>query len=183
MVIRNILAGAALLCAAASPAFAGPDVTLTATYDPVFGAVDFSIANYSDSGLTNVTLSTTDTTDSPSTETLSDLAALTGTEDYVFAENQGGFIANPAAALLSDSTGYSLSFTYQGVTYTSAVFTPSTNFSGGYVDFLGNCYAGNVACAVDRFSAVVATVPEPASLALLAAGLPLIAFGLRRRAA
>ena len=188
MVLRQLIPGAlcAALCAGGTAAADPLYATVTATYDTTFGSTSITIDNPSAVTETGITL-WTNAAGTPSTELLADLAP-GQSETYTFAENQGGFISDPAAALLVDTTAYSVSFVYNGAAVTSLLFSPGSNFSGSYVDFLGNCYAGNVSCPGQSGnqiveSGLVAEIPEPASLALLGLGIPMLAAGGRRRAA
>ena len=86
-----------------------------------------------------------------------------------------------SATFAADGTITSSSFTYRGVNERSALSGSSNSFGGtfGSDDYDFQC--GSDACAVTGQLVEVATVPEPASLALLGAGV--LGMMVRRRRA
>ncbi len=96
------------------------------------------------------------------------------------------FFGNPSGAFAGDYDDmYSQETTYQGVlvsnghTYLTNIFSPSSNLTGGYVDFLGLGADADTA----PFLVATASVPEPQEWSLLILGLGLLGCGLRRRRA
>ena len=176
----RLSSGVALFCAAltcTSTAKADNDTTLTAYYD--FGINDtvFVITNNSTQTDTAITLRTSL---GSTTVTLDDLLA-GATEYFAFNQPNGGFIIDPASKGLSDATQYQFSVDVGDTVLTSSWFSPGSNLSGSYVDFLGNtCFGIAAGCGV-ALTGEVAAVPEPASLALLGLPLPLLGLVAARR--
>jgi hypothetical protein len=168
-----------LACAALPAARAGQVATLTAGYDDLFDNTSFTITNTSGFLEQDVTVSTDliGGVDSTNPAALGNLAAGSSV-NFMFSDGSGGFELDPGPDGVPDTTGYQFSVTLDGAVFTSAPFSPDANLTGGYVNFLGNPATDYTA----PFSAIVAAVPEPASvLPLLSALVGLV--GLRRRAA
>lgn len=181
MRVRQAIALSVLAAAAASAAHADTIFTVTATYDPfISGDTRFEIDNLSDAILTGV-----DIFSGSASKPQLDIAAH-GSETYTFDDLLGGpFVQQPGGKGLPDTTGYQVSVSFLGATLTTELFSPVTNLTGHYVDFLGACFQ-NQGCSQDPtiqydLSGVVAEgatpVPLPPSLVLLATGL----IGVARR--
>jgi hypothetical protein len=178
MGISILAAMGAISSAGASTVF-----TVTATYDPFVTAnTSITVTNSSSVAESNVDLFS-----GGYNEFLGTIAA-GASATYEFGENAGPFINGSGSTYLADTTSYQVSASYQGTTVTTTAFSPVSNLTGGYVDFLGACYT-NENCSVNPqvnypLSGVVAQgvtpVPLPPALALFAGGV----FGLgalRRR--
>lgn len=176
------LCGAAFVVAAlstTSAARADDGTTLSASYDFFLNDTVFVLTNNSTQTDTSVTLTTNF---GPTTSVTIDDIAAGATEYFAFDAPNGGFIIDPASKGLSDSTMYQFSVDVNGIIQTSAWFSPGSNLTGQYVDFLGNTCFGLSGCGVAQ-SGIVAAVPEPAPMALFT--LPLLGLAaarLRRRA-
>jgi hypothetical protein len=177
MHIRQTAAALALaLSAAATAAHADTIYTVTAAYDPfITGNTSFTIDNLSGSTLTGV-----DIVSAGVTKALASIAA-NSKETYTFDDQLGGpFIQAPGEKGLSDTTTYQVSAGYLGQTLTTTGFSPVSNLTGQYVDFLGACYVAQIGCSVDsslnyptagEVAQGVTPVPLPPALALFVSGL------------
>ncbi len=170
-----------VLAAAAGAAHADTIFTVTATYDPfISGDTSFEIDNLSDATLTGV-----DIFSGSLNKPQLDIAAHSS-ETYTFDDLLGGpFVQQPGGKGLPDTTGYQITASFLGQSLATDLFSPVTNLTGHYVDFLGACFTVQ-GCSQDPtvqydLSGVVAEgvrpVPEPPTLVLLASGL----VGLARR--
>ena len=186
MHIRHTVVALLLAVGGASVAHADTIFTVTADYDPfITGNTSITVDNVSGSTLTGVDLFS-----SGVTKLLPDIAAHSSAT-YTFNDLLGGpFIQAPGEKGVPDTTTYQVSAAYQGSTLTTLGFSPVTNLTGTYVDFLGACFNNSLGCsgdpsanyALDGEVAVgVAPVPLPPALALFASGLLGLAGKLRRR--
>jgi hypothetical protein len=111
-------------------------------------------------------------------------------ETYYFNEPNGPFTDEPGDKGVTDTTQYQVSFAFGANTVTSNLFSPVSNLTGEYVDFLGACFLDRSGCSVDptanyalsgHVGEAVAPVPLPPSLLLMLSGLlGLGGVGLRR---
>ena len=174
-----LAAAAAGLIAGAAPAQA--DVfTVEAGFSPIFSTAIFTITTPLGVTENDVTVVTNlaDPVTAPAANAI-DLGDLAGGASltYYFS-GSGGFLPSSPTEGVPDSTEYQVTAVINGVTVTTPWFSPDSNATGGYVDFLGNTtggYGGNGVAT----SGLVAAAPEPASLAVLAVGL--LGAGLVRR--
>ncbi len=185
MHVRRAVALLALAATAAtSAAHADTIFTVTATYDPfITGDTTFEIDNLSDAILTGVDVS------SGATNKLQLDIAPHSSETYTFDDLLGGpFVQQPGGKGVPDTTSYRVTASFLGQNVATDLFSPVTNLTGQYVDFLGACFT-NQGCSQDPqidydSSGVVAhgvsTVPLPPSLALLVSGFLGLGRMLRR---
>lgn len=184
MYVRQSAALLALAMTAATAAHATTIFTVTATYD-AFGPSEntsITVDNVSGTQENNVVLTSGS---GVFTESLGNLAAGQSTT-YSFNQASGPFIVEPGDKGLSDKTPYQVSAGFQGLTVDSAFFSPVSNLTGGYVDFLGACFLSEVGCSVDstvnypltgEVAQGVTPVPLPPSLGLFLSGL--VGFAVR----
>ncbi len=188
MHIRQAIVALALAATAGiTAAHADTVFTVTAEYDPfITGNTTITVENDTASALANVDLSSQGVT-----KVLGPIAA-NGSATYTFDDLLGGpFIQDPGDKGLPDTTSYQVSAAYLGATLTTAAFSPVSNLTGHYVDFLGACFNfPSGGCSVDPtvnydLSGTVAEastpVPLPPSLAFLASGLLCFAGSVARR--
>ena len=176
-----LAAAAASLIAGAVPARA--DVfTVEAGYSPIFSTAYFTITNMLAVTENDVTVATDllDPVTAPAPNAI-DLGNLAGGASltYYFA-GSGGFLPSSPTEGVPDSTSYQVSAVIAGVTFATPWFSTVSNATGGYVDFLGNTTGGYGGGGVAT-SGAVAAAPEPASMAVLAAGLFGVGLARRRR--
>ena len=182
---RAVAALALLATTAVSSAYADTIFTVTATYDPfISGDTSFEIDN-----LSNTTLTGVDISSGSSNKLQLDIAAHSS-RTYTFDDLLGGpFVQQPGGKGLPDTTAYQVSATVNGQEVTTSLFSPVTNLTGHYVDFLGACFT-NQSCSQDPsvpydtsglVAAGVSSVPLPPSLFLLASGALGLAGRFRRR--
>jgi hypothetical protein len=182
MYARQSAALLALAMTAATAAHATTIFTVTATYDASGPTENTSITvdNVSGTQESNVVLGS-----GGFTESLGNLAAGQSVT-YSFNQASGPFIVEPGDKGLSDTTQYQVSVGFQGGTVGSALFSPVSNLTGGYVDFLGACFVNEVGCSVDptvnylltgEVAQGVTPVPLPPSLGLFLSGL--VGFAVR----
>jgi hypothetical protein len=175
MHMRKTAAALVLALAAGSAAHASNILTVTATYDPLITAnTSFTIDNTSGVAETNI-----DLVSGSYNVMVGDLAA-GASETYVFNEANGPFTDEPGDKGVPDTTAYQVSFNYLGSAASTADFSPVSNLTGGYVDFLGGCYLFREGCSVDptanypltgEVAQAVAPVPLPPALLLMLSGL------------
>jgi hypothetical protein len=116
------------------------------------------------------------------------------TESVNFFNGSGAFAGDYDDANFADGCGgacdtvYRFQVTIGGHTYFSNLFSPSSNLTGGPVDFTGNLAdADTISCNADHFCdgfalvAQVAGAPEPAAWSLMIGGFGLAGAALRRR--
>ena len=183
---RSALALAIALTVGASVANASEIYSVTATYDDSFISNTFiTVKNLSSVAETNVNI-----TSGGFTETLGTIAA-GASATYEFNENIGPFITDPGDKGQSDATTYQVNATFNGTTVSSALFSPVSNLTGGYVDFLGSCDRVENGCletdptVFPPLTGVVADgvapVPLPPSFFLLLSGVAALGVrGIRR---
>ena len=182
----HTLAAVVLAAALGSlPVQAAPLFTVTASFDPfVTGNTSFAITNTSGLAETGV-----DLVSGSAMQLLGSLAA-GATLTYAFNQVSGPFLVEPGPEGVLDTTVYRVTATVGSQSVSTAGFSPVSNATGGYVDFLGACYEASVGCSVDPTvnyslsglvaSASAAPVPAPPALWLMASGLVSLT-GLRRR--
>jgi hypothetical protein len=181
MLLKHLSAVALAASLGSAQALATPAFTVNASYDPFLtNNTTILVINNSTTIETNVTLF------SGSDSELLGTIAPGDSASYSFNEVSGPFIVSPGSAGVPDTTDYQVSATELGQTLTSDAFSPVTNLTGSYVDFLGACFQFSVGCSVDPtvnypLSADVAVVsipsavPEPAPLASFGAGMAALA--------
>jgi hypothetical protein len=175
MHIKKTLAALALALGAGTAAHADTILTVSATYDPFNNAnTSFTVDNTSGVAETSISL-----VSGGDTVTIGDLAA-GASETYWFNEAKGSFIIGSGDKGLPDTTPYQVTFNYQGGTASTELFSPVSNLTGTYVDFLGACFLSRDGCSVDPSANYALTgdvaqattpVPLPAALVLMASGL------------
>jgi hypothetical protein len=186
MHIRHTVVALLLAVGGASVAHADTIFTVTADYDPfITGNTSITVDNVSGSMLTGVDLFSGGVT-----KLLPDIAAHSS-QTYTFNDLLGGpFIQAPGEKGVPDTTTYQVSAGYRGSTLTTLGFSPVTNLTGSYVDFLGACFNNSLGCSADptanypldgEVALGVTPVPLPPALALFASGLFGLAGKLRRR--
>jgi hypothetical protein len=174
--------GAALatgLTGMAAPASATSRVEVLAGYlqDTSFiEVVNYLPTDFSDPTITSV--------DGPSPGESFDFGPLAragtpGDVNAILFEEPSGAFANDYDEDNSLETSYVITLTAAGHAYRSNVFSPSSNQSGGYVDFLG-LDADN---DFDPVLVATASVPEPAGWALMMIGFAAVGASARRRRA
>jgi len=157
------LVAAASICGTALTAQAQTVSTLSATYDGVFKDTVFTITNTSPVTETDVTISTSlPGTFSPRSVHVGDLPPRSSVVVYDFDNDNGGLMVDPADALVPDTSTYHYSVHLNGDVLVSESFSPTSNLTGRYVDFLGNtCLGLPAGCAVAA-SGIVANITFPA---------------------
>jgi len=116
------------------------------------------------------------------------------TETVSFNNGSGAFAfdyddANGADPCAACDTVYQFQVTIGPKTYLSNVFSPSSNLTGGLVDFTGNhsdtdtMICNSDGCRGFQLVAQVAGAPEPAAWSLMIGGFALAGAALRRRRA
>jgi hypothetical protein len=189
MYTKKSLAALMLVAGAAGGSAAHADTlfTVEASYDPfILGNTTITVQNLSNSPLTGVAV-----TSGGASESLGSIAA-NASASYQFGELLGGpFIQDPGEKGVPDTTSYLVSANYLGSAIDSNSFSPVSNLTGGYVDFLGACWNNALGCSADAsvqqtLDAVVAEgpapVPLPPALGLFASGLLSLAARRVRRA-
>jgi hypothetical protein len=169
-----LVAGLALMPAVASAAVLD---TVDATFDPFLQNTELVIDNLTGKTQTGAVL----TTSLGPTTSVSLGALAAGLTTYYFNQVDGGFLVGAGENDVPDSTTYQL--TVAGVS--SGVFSPGTNLTGAYVDFLGNtCFGYSAGCLIATSGIVAEVVPEPTSVGLMGAAVLAAggAFAARRRA-
>lgn len=185
MHIKKTLAALALALGAGSAAHADTILTVTATYEPFINAnTSFTVDNTSGVAETNINLVA-----GGDSVTIGDLAA-GASETYWFNEPKGSFIIGSGDKGLADTTQYQVTFNYLGSAASTELFSPVSNLTGSYVDFLGACYLAKDGCSVDSsvdyaltgdVAQATTPVPLPAALVLMASGLMGIGSRVFRR--
>ncbi len=175
MHMKKTAAALVLALAAGSAAHADTILTVTATYDPLStGNTSFTLDNTSSVAETNIDLV------SGSYNIAVGNLASGASETYVFNEANGPFTDEPGDKGLADTTQYQVSFSYLGGSASTEAFSPVSNLTGGYVDFLGACYLFRDGCSGDptinypltgEVAQAVAPVPLPPALLLMLSGL------------
>ncbi len=111
-----------------------------------------------------------------------DLGALaSGSVGVPFSNSGGAFSFDYDDYSGFTETSYQVTAYFAGGSLVSQVFSPSSNETGAFVDFLGtgsDGYTGSIQVA----SATVAAVPETATWAMMLVGMGVVGFALRQRA-
>ena len=181
------LAATASALALAAPAMAVvPSVNIYAGYS---GGADSTILRIvTNSSLTNVKISgVTSPGAVADTLTIGNLGA--GTFNCTFGLNDGcgSSVGGPFSYDYDDYVGFGeATYTFSamlGSNPISAVFSPTSNASGGFVGFLGNNAAGFETDATVELTlvGVAAGAPEPATWAMMILGIGAVGFAMRRR--
>ena len=175
MHIKKTMAALALAFGAGSAAHAATILTVAATYDPGINAnTSFTIDNTSGVAESNI-----DIISGSYSVMVGDLAA-GASETYWFNEPNGPLTNAPGDKGVLDTTLYQVSFNYLGNTASTELFSPVSNLTGNYVDFLGGCYLFREGCSVDptvnyalsgEVAQATTPVPLPPALLLMASGL------------
>jgi hypothetical protein len=182
MFIKRSALALAIAMTLGAAASAAEVYSVTATYDNAFAFnTSITVENLSGAAENNVVI-----TSGGFTEVLGTIAA-GGSATYSFNENAGPFNTDPGDKGVLDTTNFQVSANVQGATISSALFSPVTNLTGGYVDFLGACWNIQVGCSLpDPLADVplagvvaegVTPVPLPPSAILLLSGL--VGLGVR----
>jgi hypothetical protein len=166
--------------AAAFAANANAAVEITAGYDGYYDSSFFSVFNNTSSNLTNVVFTGTQGGGSAQQWSWGNIAAGdTVGQDF---NDTGAFQYDYDDYYFGNDVTYTFSGSLNGQNV-SLTFSPSSNASGGFVGFLGNDIDGYESDAqVSTYvGSAVSSVPEPASLGLMLAGLGLVGAAARRR--
>ena len=175
MHIKKTMAALALAVGAGSAAHAATILTVTAAYDPLATAnTSFTIDNTSGAAESNIDLV------SGSYSVMIGSLAAGASETYTFNEPNGPFTDEPGDKGVPDTSLYQVTFQYLGNTASTELFSPVSNLTGNYVDFLGGCYLFREGCSVDptvnyalsgEVAQATTPVPLPPALLLMASGL------------